>query len=207
MKYVSALLVFLFLSAPPLALAEEKIRGQYQVIGDLNQLKGAKQIELQEFFNYSCGHCYRFLTTVKTLHAKYKDKLHHKKFPIYWGEQTPFPARTYYIADQLGIEENFTQNLFDTNFKLQVNIFQPRVIYFLAKDLGVEKEVREGMQDKGIQAKVEDSLSLAKKYDVRETPTLIINDVLKVAPSLYKGSVDEMTQGLEMIFDDILKNN
>ncbi len=204
MRFILTLLLTLMILVPNTACAEEKIRGNYKVIGDIAKLKGAKQIELKEFFNFSCGHCYRFLTTAETLHKKYKDKLYHKKYPIYWGNQTPYPSRAFYIADELGIQEKFTQELFDTNFKLNINIFQAKVIKFLASDMGVGKQMQEGMENPAIQAKAQESLNLAKQYNADETPTIIINDVLKVTPSLYNGSVDEMTAGLDMIFEDIL---
>jgi thiol:disulfide interchange protein DsbA len=199
------LLAFIFLF-PGTVAADEKIRGKYEVIGDINKLKGVKTIKMLEFFNYSCGHCYRFLETSKKLRAKFKDKLHHKKYPIYWGNQTAYPAMAFYIADSVGIEEEFTQELFDTSFKSNIDIFQPKVIRFLAKEFKIEKEMKEGMQSDAIKAKTDESLALAKKYKANETPTIIINDVLKVAPSISKGNVDDMTANLEIIFEDILKN-
>lgn len=199
------ILAFIFLF-PNIVMADEKIRGKYEVIGDISKLKGVKTIKMLEFFNYSCGHCYKFLETSKKLRAKFKDKLHHKKYPIYWGNQTPYPAKAFYIADELGLEEEFTQELFDTNFKLSINIFQPKVIKFLAKEYKIEKEMTDGMQSAAISAKTDESLALAKKYNANETPTIIINDVLKVAPSITKGNVEEMTANLEIIFEDILKN-
>ena len=206
MKHAAAtLLVLLFLPLSTV-LADEVIRGKYEVIGDINKLKGVKTIKMLEFFNYSCGHCYKFLETSKKLRAKFKDKLHHKKYPIYWGNQTPYPAKAFYIADELGLEEEFTQELFDTNFKLNINIFQPKVIRFLAKEYKIEKEMTAGMQSTAISAKTNESLALAKKFKANETPTIIINNVLKVAPSITKGNVEEMTKNLEVIFEDILKN-
>jgi len=206
MKQVAViLLAFIFLS-PGTVVADEKIRGKYEVIGDIKKLKGLKTIKMVEFFNYSCGHCYRFLETSKKLRAKFKDKLHHKKYPIYWGNQTAYPSMAFYIADSLGIEEEFTQELFDTSFKLNIDVFQPKVIHFLAKEFKVEKEMKEGMQSDAIKAKTDESLALAKKYKANETPTIIINDILKVAPSISGGNVDEMTANLEIIFDDILKS-
>ena len=199
------LMAFIFLF-PGTVVADEKIRGKYEVIGDITKLKGAKTIKMLEFFNYSCGHCYRFLETSKKLRAKFKDKLHHKKYPIYWGNQTAYPAMAFYIADSVGIEEEFTQELFDTSFKLSIDVFQPKVIRFLAKEFKIEKEMKEGMQSDVIKAKTDESLALAKKYKANETPTIIINDVLKVAPSISKGNVDDMTANLEIIFEDILKN-
>ena len=111
-----------------------------------------------------------------------------------------------YIAYSVGIEEEFTQELFDTSFKLSIDVFQPKVIRFLAKEFKIEKEMKEGMQSDIIKAKTDESLALAKKYNANETPTIIINDVLKVAPSISKGNVDDMTANLEIIFEDILKN-
>ena len=205
MKQVSAILLSFIFFLPGPVLADEKIRGKYEVIGDINKLKGVKTIKMLEFFNYSCGHCYRFLETSKKLRAKFKEKLHHKKYPIYWGNQTPYPAKAFYIADELGLEEEFTQELFDTNFKLNINIFQPKVIKFLANEFKIEKEMTEGMQSSAISKKTNESLALAKKYKANETPTIIINDVLKVVPSITKGNVDDMTANLETIFNDILK--
>ena len=206
MKHVIAILLALFFLPLSTVLADEAIRGKYEVIGDINKLKEVKTITMLEFFNYSCGHCYKFLETSKKLRAKFKDKLHHKKYPIYWGNQTPYPAKAFYIADELGLEEEFTQELFDTNFKLNINIFQPKVIRFLAKEYKIEKEMTAGMQSTAISAKTNESLALAKKYKATETPTIIINDVLKVAPSITKGNVEEMTTNLEVIFKDILRN-
>ena len=131
--------------------------------------------------------------------------LHHKKYPIYWGNQTAYPSMAFYITDDLGLEEEFTQELFDTNFKLNINIFQPKVIRFLAKEFKIEKEMKEGMQSQSIKLKADRAMALAKKYKANETPTLIINDVLKVTPSISKGNVDDMTANLEIIFKDILK--
>ena len=207
MKKVSSLLLAVFLFLPAWAQADGKIRGKYEVIGDISKLKNVKTIEMSEFFNYSCGHCYKFLETSKRLRSKFKDKLLHKKFPIYWGNQTAFPAMAFYIADELGIEEEFTQELFDTSFKLGVDIFQPKVIKFLARDFKVGKEMTEGMQSASIKSKTDRSLELAQEYKANETPTIIINDILKVAPSMTNGSTEEMTDNLELIFTDILKNN
>ncbi|MBC8287827.1 MAG: DsbA family protein [Nitrospinae bacterium] len=204
---VSSLLMAVFLLLPGWVQAGDKIRGKYEVIGDISKLKNVKTIEMSEFFNYSCGHCYRFLETSKRLRSKFKDKLHHKKFPIYWGNQTAYPAMAFYIADELGIEEEFTQELFDTSFKLGVDIFQPKVIKFLARDFKITQEMTEGMQSASIKTKTDRSLEMAQQFKANETPTIIINDILKVAPSMSNGSVEEMTDNLELIFTDILKNN
>jgi protein dithiol oxidoreductase (disulfide-forming) len=207
MTKVSAILMMVLFLLPGWVQADDKIRGKYEVIGDINKLKNVKTIQMSEFFNYSCGHCYRFLEASKRLHTKFKDKLLHKKYPIYWGDQTAYPAMAFYIADELGVEKEITQELFDTNFKLNINIFQAKVIKYIASEFKISKEMTEGMQSASIKAKTNHSLELAKQFKANETPTIIINDVLKVVPSLTNGSIDEMTDNLEIIFDDILNKN
>ncbi|HIF02617.1 MAG TPA: disulfide bond formation protein DsbA [Nitrospinaceae bacterium] len=192
---------------PVFVLAEDKIKGKYEIIGSIEKLKNAKQVEMIEFFNFSCGHCYKFLETSKKLQDKFKDKLYHKKYPIYWGQQTALPAKAFYITDGLGLEGKFTQELFDTNFKLHINIFQPRVIQRLSQHYKIEQEIREGMKSPAIEAKVNESLALAKKYKANETPTIILNKVLKVTPSISGGTTEMMTENLELIIEDILSYN
>ena len=204
---VLILLLAICSTLPNFALAEDKIKGKYEVIGSIEKLKRVKQVEMIEFFNYSCGHCYRFLETSKKLHAKFKDKLHHKKYPIYWGQQTALPAKAFYITDELGLEEKFTQELFDTNFKLHINIFQPRIIQRLSQHYKIEQEIRDGMKSPVIEAKVNESLALANKYNANETPTIILNKVLKITPSISGGTTEMMTENLELIIGDILGYN
>ncbi len=204
MRNVIAAIILAVLFATP-SIAEDKIKGKYEVIGSLEKLKGAKQIEMIELFNYSCGHCFKFLETAKRLHKKYKGKLLHKKYPIYWeGKQTAYPSMAYYISDEQGMEEKFTQALFDTNFKMNMNIFQPRIIKILSRDFGIEKEMVEGFKSERIKKKVQQALGIAQKYNANETPTVIVNGVLKVTPSIVDGDVDVMTDNLIVIFDDIL---
>jgi len=204
---VLILLLASYSTIPDFALAEDKIKGKYEVIGSIEKLKRVKQVEMIEFFNYSCGHCYRFLETSKKLHAKFKDKLHHKKYPIYWGQQTALPAKAFYITDELGLEEKFTQELFDTNFKLHINIFQPRVIQRLSQHYKIEQEIRDGMKSPTIEAKVNESLALASKYNANETPTIILNKILKITPTISGGTTEMMTENLELIIGDILGYN
>jgi protein dithiol oxidoreductase (disulfide-forming) len=205
-KIFAVILILTFLSTPSFG-ADAEIKGKYEVIGSTEGLKGASQVELVELFNFSCGHCYRFLETSKKLRKKYGAKLFHKKYPIYWGEQTAYPAMAFYISDSLGMEEKFTQELFDTNFKLNINIFRSRVVKLLAKDYGIDKEMSSGMQSKKIEAKVNKGLQMARDYEANETPTIIVNNVLKVTPSLSGGDVVKMTENLDLIIGDILGMN
>ena len=63
------------------------------------------------------------------------------------------------------------------------------------------------MKSQSIEAKVKESLALANKYNANETPTIILNKVLKVTPSISGGTTEMMTENLELIIGDILGYN
>jgi protein-disulfide isomerase len=48
-------------------------------------------------------------------------------------------------------------------------------------------------------------MELAKQFNANETPTIIVNEALKVTPSIAGGNVDAMTDNLDIIFQDLLK--
>ena len=70
---------------PNIAFAEDKIQGKYEVIGSIEKLKGVKQVEMTEFFNDSCGHCYKFLGTSKKLHARSEERRVGKECRSRWS--------------------------------------------------------------------------------------------------------------------------
>ena len=67
-----------------------------------------------------------------------------------------------------------------------------------------EKEMEEGFKSERIKKKVQQALGVAKKYNANETPTVIINGVLKVTPGIVGGDIDDLTDNLIVIIDDIL---
>ena len=198
------MLVFLFIAilfVPINSSSSEKLPGKYELIGDINKAFGKNQVTMVEFFNFSCGHCYRFLTTSKPLLAKFGKKLVHKKIPIYWGKQTPYPAIAFYLAEKDGKTEEIVQSIFDANFLGGAQIFDPRVVNFIISDSGITKDVRK--QD-DMQQKVFGGLNLAKQLAVNATPTIILNDVIKITPKITDGNVDKMTENLDLIISKLL---
>mgnify|MGYP001266669033 CR=1 FL=1 len=67
MKNIFAVILILTFFSSHSFSEETNIKGNYEVIGSTEGLKGNSQIELIELFNYSCGHCYKFLETSKPI--------------------------------------------------------------------------------------------------------------------------------------------
>lgn len=202
MKRFLVILFVVFLFFPLRSFGSEKLPGKYKLIGDINKAFGREHVTLTEFFNFSCGHCYKFLSASRTLSKKYGNRLIHKKVPIYWGKQSPFPAIAFYLAQARGSEMEITQSLFDAIFLGGAKIFDPRVVNFILSDLGINVDIR---FQNDLQSKVQEGMDLAEKFSAHETPTVIINEVIKVMPSLYEGSIAKMTENLDLIINKLLE--
>lgn len=203
MKKVFIITIFLLFAANS-ASGTAKISGKYELVGNIDSLRNVKKVELVEFFNFSCGHCYRFLTASKRLETKYNDKLVHKSVPIFWGKQTPYPSMAYLIAKDNGKAEFAKKEIFNARFKMDIDVFDFRMISFIASSIGIGEEFEKGSRNINVKRRIEDIQRQANKYTVNETPTVILNGVIKVTPSTSGGDVDKMTDNLDRIIGDIL---
>lgn len=201
MKKILVILITMIMFIPALSFGVETLPGDYEIIGDINKAFGKDHVTMIEFFNFSCRHCYNFLATSKTLQKKYGKKLVHKKIPIFWGKQTLFPAIAFYLARKKGMDEEVTQALFDANFLGGAKIFDPRVVNFIISETGITEDVR-NLND--LHSEVKEGMDLAARYEARETPTIILNGVVKVTPRIAKGDINKMTENLDLIISKLL---
>ena len=201
MKRISILIAIIFLLSPLCSYALDKLPGKYELIGDINDAFGKDRVTMTEFFNFSCGHCYKFLSTAKRLQEKFGDKLVHEKVPVFWGKQTPFPAIAYYIAKEKGMAKSVTQSIFDANFLGGAQIFDARVLNFIISDAGMPVDISKQSQ---FHNKVRDGMTLASKYGANETPTVVLNGVIKVSPRISEGNIEAMTKNLDQIISKLL---
>ena len=203
MKKILIILFAAILLFPIKSFGFKTLPGKYVLLGDINKAFGKDRVTIIEFFNFSCGHCYNFLPHSKNLERKYGNKIIYVKIPIFWGRQTEFPAIAFYLAQQRGIANEVTKNIFDANFKGGAQIFDPRVVNFIISESGIAEDVR---NQNNLIAKVRQGMELASKYKASETPTIIINDVIKVTPRIAGGDVEKMTENLDLIISKLLSN-
>ena len=203
MKKILIILFAAILLFPIKSFGFKTLPGKYELLGDINKAFGKDRVTVLEFFNFSCGHCYKFLTYSKNLERKYGNKLAYVKIPIFWGRQTQFPAIAFYLAQSKGMAEEVTKNIFNANFEGGAQIFDPRVVNFIISESGMAEDVR---NQNNLIPKVRQGMVLASKYKASETPTIIINDVIKVTPRIAGGDVEKMTKNLDLIISKLLSN-
>ena len=189
--------------APPAAAPKER----YKVVGDLEAAKKIRPMEIEKFFNYSCGHCYTFLQGEDALTRRFGDSIYLKRTPIFWGKQTPFASMAYYHALNHNKGEKVNRAIFDAHFAHSLDPFDPAVLnqILLEHGLAVTIDGKPWNQSPELQERVRAGMNAAEKLDIHETPTIVINGAIKVMPDHTDGDMDKMLKRVEEIILELSK--
>ena len=133
-----------------------------------------------EFFDYNCGYCKKSMDAVaELLRTEYDLKISFRDYPIL-SPSSRVAAKAALAAKEQGKYFIFHSALMN----MQGNINDEN-IYSLARNLDIDvKKLKIDMQNTAIEQIIEKNEILAKKLNIRGTPTFIING------KLYAGALD-----------------
>ncbi len=185
---------------------QEAPNEKYKVIGDLEQAKKTRPVEVVKIFNYSCGHCYRFFKNEKRFN-RFGDKIDYKKVPIFWGKQSPYPTMAYYYAIKNGKEDSVHKAIFEAHFESELDVFSLPILnqILLEQGLPISNDGMPWTESPDLKKAVDAGMEIAQNFDVHETPSIVINGAIKVMPSHTKGNMTKMVKRVEETLADLLR--
>jgi len=178
------LLFFCLLTAFALA-AKESIRGHYDIVGNIPAAHSVKKVVYEEFMNFGCPHCNKLHKASKNFRKEFADKVEFIDIPIVFRGQNDSPLRLYYVAKKIGKGDLIIDELFMASFEQNVNVFDPAIINYLARSLGIHEEFQKGKDQKWVNQLIKDGERKATIYGLTGTPTVIIQHALKMNISPY----------------------
>ena len=170
--------------------ANEKIRGHYKLVGNKPESKSIKKIVFEEFINFGCSHCNKLHKASKEFRKNFADQIEFVDIPIVFKDQDDSPLRLYYVARKIGKGDLIKDELFNASFIHGVNVFDPGVTNYLARSLGISKEFQKEKDLQWVNQLIRDGEKKSLIYGVRGTPTVIIQQTLKMDIGKY-GSMDK----------------
>ena len=130
--------------------AKESIQGHYDVVGNVPAAHSIKKVVYEEFMNFGCTHCNNLHKASRYFRKIFADKVEFIDIPIIFRGQDDSPLRLYYVARKIGKADLIKDELFKASFTHGVNVFDPGIINYLARSLGIHKEFqKEKDQKKG----------------------------------------------------------
>ena len=165
--------------------AKESIRGYYDVVGNVPAAHSVKKVVFEEFMNFGCPHCNNLHKASRNFRKKFADKVEFIDIPIVFRGQDDSPLRLYYVARNIGKADLIKDELFKASFTHGVNVFDPGIINYLARSLGMHKEFQKEKDQTWVNQLIKDGEQKAALYGLTGTPTVVIQYALKMDIGLY----------------------
>lgn len=168
------------------------------------------KVRVVEFFSYACPACYHFEPTLDKWLAKKPAYVTFERVPIaafqpVWRNL----AKTYYIAQMLGVEKELTPAIFEAIHVKGADLSDLKQQEELFVKYGVDQRKFESMANftPGINQELMRSDTLIQKNKILAAPTLVIDDRYKVDPSMVGGDPKLFLQVTDYLIEKVRKGD
>lgn len=134
---------------------------------------GAGQIEVLEFFAYSCVHCYRFEPLFSAWKARQPAKVQARRVPVAFNDAFVPMQQLYYALESLNLVDRLHEKVFQAIHVDKQRLTTAPAILDWVKQQGVDMTVfNAAYSGFGVAAKVRRATQLQNAYQVEGTPSL-----------------------------------
>lgn len=165
------------------------------------------EIEVLEFFSYSCRHCYRLQPFVKNwLDRKPEDVVLRREHVIFNTKTIPL-ARAYYMAEELKVLSEMHDKIFEALHRHNMNISSESVLMQLFK--GIAEVDSETFKEKYWSEETQDRIRAGNRkvsaWRISATPSLVVGG--KYLVTTDAGSQRTMFQVVDFLVEKIRKES
>ena len=153
-----------------------------------------KGVEVLEFFNYACPHCYEFEPNLKTWLKNKPKSAEFRYVPAVFNERMIPLAKIYYVLEEAGLLEKLHDKVYDAIHQQQLNLTERAIMLKWVGEQGVDNKKFEATFDSfSVNNKVQRAAQMTRSYHIPGTPYLIIGGRYLTGPSMIvraDGTVD-----------------
>jgi thiol:disulfide interchange protein DsbA len=181
MKKTLAALTFLlcyFLVLPAMAAAQEFEEDLHYFVVFPEQPGGeGDQVQVLEFFLYSCPHCYTLEPFIDGWLERKPDNVTFDRVPAMFNRpDVVMYAKTYYALKLIGQEDRLLGPIFDVLQNQRRNLSTQAEMERFLEEQGVDLEAyRKAMKSFAVQTQIRRAAVLAERFDVRGVPAVVVD--------------------------------
>ena len=183
-----AALLGLLVSLP--ASAKPVLDKEYKLVEPAQpQAPTAKGVEVLEFFNYACPHCYDFEPHLKTwLKNKPKNADFRYVHAVFNEKMIPL-AKIHYTLEEMKLLDTSHDKVYDAIHVKQLDLTDRAVMLKWVGEQGIDVKKFEATFDSfSVNNKVQRAAKMTRDYHIPGTPYLIIGGRYMTGPSMAVGS-------------------
>ncbi len=174
------------------------VKGEYTLVRDRPSEYQPDRVRMIVFFDFYCPNCRDFDSKViSELKEKYGERLEvlFVGYPIF-GENAVNAIRAYELAKELDRGDEMKAAIFEAKHGQRLDIKDVAVLASLASSVGLEGDSFKKDLEQGAKNDVVDSnVRLAESYNVRQTPTVVLDGNMLVTETTFE-NMDEIISQL-----------
>lgn len=186
---LATLTIFGFVLASA-ATAKPVLDKEYKLLDPAQpQPATVKGVEVLEFFNYACPHCYEFEPSLKTWLKNKPKNTDFRYVPAVFNERM-FPlAKLYYALEEMGLLEKLHEKVYYAIHQQQLNLLDRAILLKWIGEQGVDVKKFEATFDSfSVNNKAQRAAQMSRNYRIPGTPYLIIGGRYLTGPSMSVGA-------------------
>jgi len=142
------------------------------------------RIEVLEFFQYSCPHCYSFNADLERWKKTLPADVEFKRISINWNEDTVNHTRMYYSLEALG-RLDVHEKVFSAFHNARRRLLDPKEIAGFMANNGIDSaRWNETFTSFGVNSRVSRAGQVWRAYKVSGTPELAVDGKFITSPSM-----------------------
>lgn len=146
------------------------------------------RIEIIDFFWYGCPFCYELLPIMSAWEKRKGEEIAVRRIPAILREGWLADAHLYYTLDLLGEAERLHTTVFNSVHKDRLRTNDPQAVEAWAVQNGIDRDKWAGAYSNAeVRNRVARAVELARNYDVRGTPAVIVDGRYQTGGGLAGG--------------------
>lgn len=148
----------------------------YVVLQSRQPTRDTRQVEVLEFFAYSCGHCNAFEPMIDAWQKKLPRDVLFRRIPVAFRDDVVIHQKLYFAIEAMGLVEQLHPKVFAAVHAERKKLDTPDQIGAFVAANGVDRaQFLQVLGSFGVAAKVRQATALASGYAIEGTPSIGVN--------------------------------
>jgi thiol:disulfide interchange protein DsbA len=157
----------------------------FRLVQPPQPVESGDKVEVLEFFQYSCPHCYAFNPDLEPWRKKLPADVDYRRIHINWDNSTLNHTKTYYALEQLGKVDEVHDKVFTAIHVNKKRMLDPEEIADLMAANGIDrKQWLEAFNSFSVATRANKAMQTWRAYKIDGTPAMACDGRFVTSPSM-----------------------
>jgi thiol:disulfide interchange protein DsbA len=165
----------------------------YVTVSPRQPTRDPKQVEVLEFFAYSCSHCFALEPVLDAWQKRLPRDVLFRRIPVAFREELVLHQKLYFALEALGLVDQLHRKVFDAIHVAHDHLGSSgEIATYMAKNGVDARRIQDAMNSFGVAGKVKQASGLVAGYGIEGTPAMGVDGRWLTAGSMAGTNVNSL---------------